>query len=67
MANARLREKDKEMRNQYSLPFCIQSLIKMETSVKTARQLSEWSHFSMIVQRLEKLERGVQHKTQHHK
>ena len=49
MANARLREKDKEMRNQYSLPFCIQ---------RTARQLSEWSHFSIIVQRLEKLERA---------
>ena len=58
MANARLREKDKEMRNQYSLPFCIQSLIKMETSEMTARQLSEWSHFSIIVQRLEKLERA---------
>ena len=58
MANARLREKDKEMRNQYSLPICIQSLIKMETSEMTARQLSEWSHFGIIVQRLKKLERA---------
>ena len=37
MANARLREKDKEMRNQYSLPFCIQRVIKMETPESTPR------------------------------
>ena len=37
MANARLRKKDKEMRNQYSLPFCTQSLINMETPESTPR------------------------------